>query len=121
MSMRTFSLTVLLMALAACKPAPEASPESVEDDSRIACAVDGVDVFSQSCSVERSQQDGTLYLIVRHPDGAFRRFEVLKDGRGIAAADGAAQAEVALTGDMLDVTVGADRYRFPATQADNDE
>jgi len=57
-----------------------------------------------------------LYLVVRHPDGAFRRFKVLKDGRGVAVADGADQAETTLSGEVLEVQVGSDRYRFPATQ-----
>lgn len=109
--------------LAACTSEPEskasaaaASEAAVAADNRIECALHGADAFTRDCMVERAPQDGVLYLVVRQPDGAFRRFQVLKDGRGIAAADGAEEAETTLSGDILEVTVGKDRYRFPATQ-----
>ena len=50
-----------------------------------------------------------------HPDGGFRRFVVLKDGGGVAAADGAAVAQQNLAGGLLEVSVDGDRYRFPVT------
>jgi len=62
---------------------------------------------------------GTLFLIVRHPDGSFRRFEVLKDGHGLSVADGAEPAALSMAGNELEVAVGLDRYRFPARQMDN--
>lgn len=52
-------------------------------------------------------------LVVRHPDGGFRRFEVVHDGRGVVAADGAHSAQIALRGGDVEVAVGTDRYRFP--------
>ena len=93
-----------------------AGSEVVDGEERIDCALRGAGQFARECAVERARQDATLYLVVRHPDGAFRRFEVLRDGRGLAAADGAEEAETRLSGAILEVTVGKDRYRFPATQ-----
>ncbi len=106
----------LAALLAACSSSNSAAPETAEGDEHIACALDGAENFANVCAVERAERDRRLYLVVRHPDGGFRRFEVLTDGRGLALADGAEQAEVELAGDGLEVTVGSDRYRFPATQ-----
>lgn len=89
---------------------------SPKDDGRIACALAGATEFARDCTVERAEQEGKLTLVVRHPDGGFRRFEVLTDGRGVAVADGAEQAEVAMVGSELEVVVGEDAYRFPATR-----
>jgi hypothetical protein len=105
--MRISSAAPLLLLLGACSA--EASDDFIE------CAVGGTTAFALDCAVERSEQDGTLFLVVRHPDGAFRRFEVLADGRGLAAADGAEPARVSTMEAGIEVAVGADRYRFPAT------
>lgn len=85
------------------------------EDNLIDCAPGGVDTFARVCRVERRQEGKVLFLTVRHPDGAFRRFEVLADGRGLAAADGAEPAQVSAFEDGIEVVVGSDRYRFPAT------
>ena len=109
----------LAVVLAGCKPAPEGPPKIGARGEAIACALDGTQDFSSACRVERSLAGNTLLLIVRHPDGAFRRFEVLKDGRGLSVADGAQPAAVTVTGKELEVAVGLDRYRFPARQIGN--
>lgn len=114
-------LAVLLLGvgaiLAACsmEREPQAQASSAGDDT-IECALRGAPDFKRDCVVERAPQGGVLYLVVRHPDGAFRRFQVLKDGRGLAVADGAETAETRIADGLLEVTVGKDRYRFPATQ-----
>jgi hypothetical protein len=108
------------MLLAACSSGEQAAASKFEsgseDDGKIACALGGAEKFTRDCSIERAQQDGKLTLVVRHPDGGFRRFEVLTDGRGVAVADGSEQAETALVGPDLEVVVGTDAYRFPATR-----
>lgn len=71
--------------------------------------------LAEVCSVERSEKDHKLTLIVHHPDGAFRRFDVMTDGTGLAVTDGAEPAQSKLVKGKLDVTVGADRYVFPVT------
>lgn len=81
----------------------------------IACAPGGTAAGWKECVVERSRQGGTLFLVVRHPDGAFRRFEVLKDGHGLSVADGADQGKMEISAGTIEIAVGADRYRFPAT------
>jgi hypothetical protein len=122
--MRISSLFLLALALAACKPAPDdAKPAEPREEvkkedlapNQVACALGGSEVFADVCEVEQKKEEGTLYLVVRHPDGGFRRFEVLTDGHGLATADGAEVAETALDDGMLEVAVGEDHYLFPAT------
>jgi hypothetical protein len=113
-----FALLAMAAAgVAACsaEPDPQAPAQAQSADDRIECALHGAPTFARDCVVERAPHDGVLFLVVRHPGGAFRRFKVLKDGRGVAVADGAEQAETKLTGAILEVTVDKDRYRFPAT------
>ena len=105
-----------LTVLAACKPAPEAPvPEKAEGAEHIACAVAGGKDFRKACAVERAPQGDRLFLVVRHPDGGFRRFEVLDDGRGLAVSDGATQAITRYADGMAELAVDQDRYRFPIT------
>lgn len=86
-----------------------------DDDGHIACAQGDADV-TRSCTVDREQSADGLILTVRHPDGAFHRLLVTKDGRGVIAADGAEQARVTVrANDEIEVSLGGDRYRLPAT------
>ena len=108
--------TAALFLLFACSDA-----ESVEErvaaakasDDGIDCALGGASNFERACMVER--EDGRM-LTIRHPDGGFRRLRVTDDGRGVVVADGAAAAEVHVIGDnRIEVAIGEDRYRLPAT------
>jgi hypothetical protein len=112
MSSRTSSAAAFLLALGGCSAETGAAEQG---GTLVDCALDGGTTFTRACAVERSEQDGTLFLVVRHPDGAFRRFEVLRDGRGLAAADGAQAAVTSMSGGDLVVGVDDDSYRFPAT------
>jgi hypothetical protein len=112
MFLRISSAALVCLVLAACSAT---APKVAEGAEHIACALAGASQFAPNCAVERVTQGGALFLIVRHPDGAFRRFEVLEDGRGLALADGAEVAQIELSGAELEVAVGPDRYRFPAT------
>lgn len=103
-----------LVALAACS-SPTAVPDVAEGDERIACALAGAKEFKPVCAVERDRSKGALTLVVRHPDGGFRRFDVLEDGRGLAVADGATQGVARFADGMAELAVGEDRYRFPVT------
>lgn len=121
MSMRGAALAgaVLLAACSGPDPSDTASPApkptAAAVDDTIECAVGGAASFQRDCKVEEARIDGAKTLIVRHPDGGFRRFEVLTDGHGLATADGAEEAETSVVNGQLEVAVGGDRYRFPAT------
>jgi hypothetical protein len=127
--MRTALFLAALVIVAGCqKPAdqpaqqrsspPEtpASTAPAADDDGVDCALKGAAAFAHVCTVEQEEKGGTLFLTVRHPDGGFRRLKVTKDGRGVAAADGAAPARVTILGSgAIEVAVAGDRYRLPAT------
>lgn len=125
MSMRISRLLPLLL-IAACTQesantqalAVAEANQAIEaaDDRLVNCAVDGAAAFARVCTLDREQTAGGLVLTVRHPDGGFRRLRVTGDGRGVAAADGAVPADVAITGaDEIEVGIGDDHYRLPAT------
>ena len=110
MSMRIFSLA-LVLALAACEaPKSEAAPGEI-----VACALDGADQFAQVCSVERNGAQVT----VRRPDGGFRRLEIATDG-GVNSLDGADPvAATALADRMVELKIGDDRYRLKPEEPAN--
>ncbi len=106
--MRGAAIVVGLLLLAGCgRPKGDPEPQM----RKIDCALAGATDFAPRCQVE---QAGDM-LIVHEPDGAFRRFRKVDDGRGVVAADGMEDAHVAWVADgVLEVTVGQDRFRFPA-------
>lgn len=105
--MRIFS-ALALVCVAGCN-----SGEEAPTGDQIACAVDGASEYANVCYSERWQADGNMLLVIRHPDGGFRRFEILPEGRGIAVADGMEDARIELKGDVIEASVGDDRYRIP--------
>jgi len=82
----------------------------------IDCSLNGAGGYGRDCSMERVEQDGSSFVIVRHPDGAFRRFELGVPGLGLVTADGAQQAEVINRGGYVEVRVGSDRYHLPVSE-----
>jgi len=127
MSSRISSLLVLL-ALAACSKgsdtqrvvqvaadgSTEAVPEAIASPPGVPCALAGAKEFKADCPIERSSEGGKQFVVVRHPDGGFRRLVVIDGGRRYAAADGAERAEVVPNGKEVEVTVEDDHYLFPA-------
>ncbi|MDT0508234.1 hypothetical protein [Novosphingobium sp. MMS21-SN21R] len=108
--MRASALLPLIAMLAACSAAEEAPKGRVID-----CAIAGSAKFLPDCFVEDSRVAKRRFLTVRHKNGAFRRFEMVDDGRGVVAADGADEAAAKWSAEgVLEVAVGKDRYRFPA-------
>ena len=114
-----------LLLLAACSdPAANgnalaqvesAQAAAAEEDGNILCARGG-DALKRDCTVDRTQGERGLVLTVRHADGGFHRLLVTRDGRGVVAADGAEAARVTIPEPgMIDVALGTDRYRLPAT------
>lgn len=104
---------LLCLALAACNKAPD--PIASQRSSGLAdCAIGAGAGWRRDCSIE---QVGEL-LTFRHADGGFRRFNILKDGHGLIAADGAEKAGVTIIGKgQVEISVDDDRYRIPATIA----
>ena len=84
-------------------------------NGRIECALEGAKLFDRTCTIEEMTGADGIILIVGKPNVGYRRLQVTTDGRGVVPADGSQPASVAIVGDgMIEVAVGADRYRLPA-------
>jgi hypothetical protein len=124
MSMRIFSSLAALLLVTACSSEPdnevlaeaeERAAANSSDDGRIECAVNGDSNFTRGCQTERLSGEGGTTLIIRHPDGGFRRFNVLTDGRGLEAADGSEKAKIEIVeAGKIRISVGSDIYIMPA-------
>ena len=84
--------------------------------ANIECSLSGAAGFAPDCSMETVEDEDRRLLIVRHPDGGFRRFELGVAGHGIVTADGVEQAEISRSDGVVEVRVGADRYRLPVAE-----
>jgi hypothetical protein len=102
-----------LMLLASC--GDDAVPGQAPRGEAIECAIGG-GAWQRNCTLEYVERRDGLTLVVRNPQGGFRRLLVPRDGTGAIAADGAEPATVTVIGDgRAEVSVGRDRYRLPAT------
>ncbi|WP_340266737.1 hypothetical protein [Sphingobium mellinum] len=109
---------LLCLALAACDRI-SAPADGTRSDGRAPavgkladCSIGVGSRWGRDCSVD---QEGDI-LTFRHPDGGFRRFHILRDGRGVGAADGSEPAAVSIIGKgLVEISIGDDRYRIPAT------
>jgi hypothetical protein len=116
-------LAAISCALLACGKTKTDSLENAEksaenqaaQDGKIECALAGGKDYTRSCETERiSSATGTL-LVIRHPNGGFRRFNILTDGRGLAPAQGFDETKITVMNDgMIELSSGDDRYRLPA-------
>jgi len=102
-------------AAADAGPGASAPSGSGAAGATVSCALNGALTYANACTLERVTVGGTPTLVIRHPNGGFRRFEVLS-GPTLAEADGAQQAVVLRNGNTLEVTLGADRYRLDVSQ-----
>jgi hypothetical protein len=113
------SSAAVILGLTACSSPSEPAPSVAKEPERIACALGPGIGFTPTCAIERSRDDDGIHrMIVRHPDGGFRRFEVGRDNV-IVTSDGAESAAVALEGETAEVSVGDDRYRIPLEPRDD--
>ncbi len=105
--------------LAACggngETLEDAEREAASEAGKIECALAGGSDFQRVCTTETVATDSGRMLVIRHPDGGFRRFDILTDGRGLAPADGFDETSIRiLGGGMIEVRSGDDAYRLPA-------
>lgn len=123
--MRIYSAAILGVAflLAACGDKPKEIPKTEaevadqveENQNLIPCAVNGAAEMANMCTYETANGEQGLTIIVRHPDGGFRRFLVTNQGN-VVAADGAIDASFTMVGtDHIEVVQDGDRYQLPAT------
>jgi hypothetical protein len=101
----------LLLAGCGQSPTQDAVPKNAP---RIACAVNGAPM-ADVCGVEHQATPSGPVLVLRHPDGGFRRVRIVSDGRGVITADGAIPARVKiLDPTSIEVEIDGDTYRLPA-------
>jgi hypothetical protein len=105
--------SALALLLGACSAGDAPAAGGTDGAENIACALGEGAQFAPVCGLERADRGGEKLYVVHHPDGGFRSFTVLANGAGLAAADGAEPATQTIAGNLLEVTVGEDRYRFP--------
>lgn len=108
-----------IVALSGCSPDVD-QPQAEEGAEMVECALGEGSEFGPDCLVEREVVEGQQQLTVRHPDGGFRRFGLLDDGRGLVELDGADQMIRTLDEGTLEISIGSDRYRFAATISGGD-
>ncbi len=114
MRISSLALALLLASCGGSSKVPERA--EVEGGEEITCALAGAPDAKPVCAVERNASAYGLILIIHHPNGGFRRLLVTTDGRGVIAADGAENAIVKpLDKGLIEVSIGGDRYRLPAT------
>jgi hypothetical protein len=120
---KAFIPLAMTLGLAACggneeddlKNAESEAAQEAALDGKIECALAGAEVFARTCTTERIAGGKGNILVIRHPDGGFRRFEILTDGRGLMPADGFDETRISLLNDgMIEVSSGDDKYRLPA-------
>lgn len=119
----------MALGLAACggneaedlRNAESDAAEAAALDGKIECALAGAAAFERTCTTEQIAGSDGRILVIRHPDGGFRRFDILTDGRGLAPADGFDETNISLLSDgMIEVSSGDDKYRLPAQIKGND-
>lgn len=116
--MRAWALLLAApLVLTACHKR-EAATE--QDGEPISCALAGAREFRADCRLERVMMDGRETYVIRHPDGAFHRLELSRDGQNLLAADGADVTQSARKGDRFEVILGQDRYVVPVAASAND-
>ena len=100
----------------ACNDSEGAAAQAAAGTTMIDCSLNGASGYGRDCSMERVEENGESFIVVRHPDGAFRRFQLGVPDRGLITADGAQQAEVTDRGGYVEVRVGSDRYHLPVSE-----
>jgi hypothetical protein len=122
---RFSAIFALSIALAACggdttdadlKAAEEQQAKDAVAEGKIECALAGSTSFERKCTTERVTGPEGQLLVIRHPDGGFRRFKILTDGRGVAEADGIEPnfKVTPINANYAEIRSGEDLYRIPA-------
>ncbi len=121
MCLRTSSALILLAAaagLAGCgsdggsSPSPNASASASPAGAVMTCAIGAGAALSPGCFIEKIA--GTGEIILYHPDGGFRRLIRNPADGALSTRDGAEPLLMeASAQDVVQFTIGPDRYRIP--------
>jgi hypothetical protein len=88
--------------------------EALPEGEPVFCALAGSQQFKDQCRVERSTVEGAKVIVVRHPDGGFRRLEVSQGRAEPAGRRWRGSEPVGAEGRRYEVILGDDRYVIPA-------
>ncbi len=128
LAMLIFKRSAILLApilLISCSEKPQDDTKMIkseqqaaaqaQDDGKIECALAGTTKYMRVCTTERIAGPDGQILVIRHPNGGFRRFKVLTDGRGVTPAEGADKTKISiLDSGMIELSSGDDLYHLPA-------
>ncbi len=103
------SLVPALLLLGACGMAPDIASEGGRP---VACALQGAEEFSAECRLVETGEGNARTVVMRHPDGGFRKLAPADTPAGLVELDGAQQARSWREGDDVVLIVGDDRYRW---------
>ena len=109
-----------ILACAALGGCGQADPDALlPGQERIACAMAGRAAMDDRCSLERARDAAGPVWTIGHATAGYRRIRPTTDGRGLVTADGSEPARVTIIdASTIEVAIGPDRYRLPATLAD---
>lgn len=96
--------------LAACSAKPGGDTPVGEE---IPCDLASNRTWAEKCRMEQVTKGDARFLVIHHPDGAFRRLELLKASPWLATADGAVPLVWSPKGPYIDVFVANKGYRLP--------
>ncbi len=121
---RTIAAILCLSALAltACDdgPARDASGLSAAIDNAnppVQCAPAGARTFRPDCTLQRTGTKNAW--LMTNPDGSFHRLERGDSPSGYVTVAGADRGASDFVGDYIVMTIGRDRYRWPAPKSTN--
>lgn len=126
--MRTFNLAIshlMILSLSACgggdlTGSEQEAAQAAARNGKVECALSGSVRFERECTTEQFAGAEGKILVIRHPDGGFRRFNILIDGRGLTPADGFDETRITVLNDgLIEVSSGDDKYRLPAQIKEN--
>ena len=86
----------------------ETQPVADEGAPTVRCALDGAADWSDDCRLETRRVGGANVLVIRHPDGSFRR--LVEGETELRPADGMETATSERHDGRVIVTIGDDRY-----------
>jgi len=103
---------LLAAALAGCGQDRDGPPAGL---AAIECRPADGGPMERVCTIEKMASDDGTVLVVRAPDGSFHRLLIVRDGRGVIAADGAEPLIVRSAGrGTIEVVAGGMQFRLPA-------
>ena len=116
-------IAAMVLGIAACGKNDKAAFDQAEKsaskeaalDGKIECALAGSTTFDRVCTTDKISGPEGQILVIRHPDGGFRRFNILTDGRGLSPAEGFDETKITiLSSGLIELKSGDDLYHLPA-------